>query len=160
MAHHIHKGFNPEMAEEERHKMTSAERAALKRAHEARDKKMRRASKPDGISVLPVKDGYAESKLDHWLFPLPFRAALAGPSESSGETTWLLNMLVLLRPAAVDRQGHLHYQRHRPGRQEGGDATAAAGYPRRQQCFQLLVGHPGEDLQTRAGAPQHRQEGT
>ena len=44
--------------------------------------------------MLPVKDGYAESKLDHWLFPLPFRAALVGPSESSGETTWLLNMLV------------------------------------------------------------------
>jgi hypothetical protein len=38
MAHHTHKGFNPEMAEEERHRMIPDERAALKKAHDVRDK--------------------------------------------------------------------------------------------------------------------------
>lgn len=50
--------------------------------------------RPDNVKILPVKDGYAAKKIQHWLWDLPTRVALVGRSEASGKTTWLLNMLL------------------------------------------------------------------
>lgn len=51
------------------------------------------AKKPDGFAILPVKDGFEDQRLSHWLWDLPFIVALVGKSKSSGKTTWLTNML-------------------------------------------------------------------
>ena len=49
--------------------------------------------KPKDARILPVKDGYKERRLDHWLFDLPARVALTGRSAASGKTTALVNIL-------------------------------------------------------------------
>lgn len=83
---------------------TKAQADVLKQAILAREKKRSddarngalsvMTKRPDNVKILPVKDGYAAKKIQHWLWDLPTRVALVGRSEASGKTTWLLNMLL------------------------------------------------------------------
>lgn len=67
MARHgnVTRGYRVGDAEEEDKKMGPAERQLMKRAHKVRQAKMQHSmlQRPDDVSVLPVKDGYAKTKV-------------------------------------------------------------------------------------------------
>lgn len=64
--------------------------------HEAKIQAIKKnyLKRPEDARVLAVDDGYADTRIKHWLFDLPARIALVGRSESAGKTTFLLNMLL------------------------------------------------------------------
>lgn len=93
----VEKGVRAGDPEDDKRRASEKERRIMRKAHKVRQRRMMErggSQKPDNVSIVPVKDGYAETKIQHWLFDLPFRVALVGRSESAGKTTWLLNMLI------------------------------------------------------------------
>jgi hypothetical protein len=53
----------------------------------------KKTERPFDARILPVRDGYNDRRIPHWLFDLPARVCLTGRSAASGKTTALVNIL-------------------------------------------------------------------